>query len=259
MTKARDIASATPAPSTVSATELGYLDGVSSAIQTQIDSKIGSASAINPTIVDAKGDLLVGSAADTVARLAVGTNDYVLTADSSATNGVKWAALPASGGFTSLASGSLSGTLTTANITTTGYKQLVIYVKDVTCNTDWFPTIRFNTDTGSNYQYIMTYQSGSTSTSVANDVSLALDGIYVDQLEASVADNLQVWNVYDPANTTTYKSVNGLVVGRGKADTYNVTHSVTGAWRSTSAISSVSFLTYGSTYSTGTYEIYGVK
>jgi len=39
MTKARDIASAAPAPSTVSATELGYVDGVTSAIQTQIDAK----------------------------------------------------------------------------------------------------------------------------------------------------------------------------------------------------------------------------
>jgi hypothetical protein len=39
MTKARDIASAAPAPSTVSATEIGYLDGVTSAVQTQIDSK----------------------------------------------------------------------------------------------------------------------------------------------------------------------------------------------------------------------------
>ena len=42
MTKARDIASAAPAPSTVSATEIGYLDGVSSAIQTQIDGKSGT-------------------------------------------------------------------------------------------------------------------------------------------------------------------------------------------------------------------------
>jgi hypothetical protein len=39
MSKARDIASAAPAPSTVSATELGYLDGVTSAVQTQINSK----------------------------------------------------------------------------------------------------------------------------------------------------------------------------------------------------------------------------
>ena len=39
MTRARDLASTSPAPSTVSSTELGYLDGVSSAIQTQIDGK----------------------------------------------------------------------------------------------------------------------------------------------------------------------------------------------------------------------------
>ena len=49
MTKARDIASAAPAPSTVSATELGYLDGVSSAIQTQIDSKAAAATAVTLT------------------------------------------------------------------------------------------------------------------------------------------------------------------------------------------------------------------
>lgn len=39
MSKARDIASAIPAPSTVSSAELGYLDGVTSAIQTQINTK----------------------------------------------------------------------------------------------------------------------------------------------------------------------------------------------------------------------------
>ena len=93
MTKARDIASAAPAPSTVSATELGYLDGVTSAIQTQIDSKIGQSTAINPTIVDAKGDIIAATAADTVARLAVGANDTVLTADSSTATGLKWAAV----------------------------------------------------------------------------------------------------------------------------------------------------------------------
>jgi hypothetical protein len=80
----------------VDSTEIGYLNGVTSAIQTQIDSKIGSASAINPTIVDAKGDIIAATAADTVARLAVGSNDQVLTADSSTATGLKWAT-PASG------------------------------------------------------------------------------------------------------------------------------------------------------------------
>lgn len=127
MTKARDIASAAPAPSTVSATEIGYLDGVSSAIQTQIDSKIGSASAISPTLIDAKGDLIVGSAADTAARLAVGTNNYVLTADSAATNGVKWAAA-SSGAVTKIVSGTFTSqaTVDVDNCFTSTYKVYMI-------------------------------------------------------------------------------------------------------------------------------------
>jgi hypothetical protein len=52
--------------------------------------------AIASTIVDAKGDLLVATADNTVGRLAVGTNTHVLTADSAQTTGVKWAAIPAS-------------------------------------------------------------------------------------------------------------------------------------------------------------------
>jgi hypothetical protein len=48
--------------------------------------------ALTVTVIDAKGDLLVGTASDTIGRLAVGTNDYVLTADSTQTTGVKWAA-----------------------------------------------------------------------------------------------------------------------------------------------------------------------
>ena len=43
--------------------------------------------------IDAKGDLLVGSAADTISRLAVGsTNGHVLTIDSAEATGLKWAA-----------------------------------------------------------------------------------------------------------------------------------------------------------------------
>jgi hypothetical protein len=52
-------------------------------------------------IVDAKGDLLVGTADNAVSRVAVGTNGYVLTADSAETGGLKWAAPAAVGTFTS--------------------------------------------------------------------------------------------------------------------------------------------------------------
>src|SRR5690606_3773631 len=55
---------------------------------------------IPETLVNAKGDLIVATAADTVARLAVGSNGQVLTADSSAASGVKWAGTPTSGAQT---------------------------------------------------------------------------------------------------------------------------------------------------------------
>jgi collagen type VII alpha len=67
------------------------------------------ANVIEPSIIDAKGDLLVGTAADTVGRVAVGTNGQYLQADSSATAGVKWATVAGYSaptlGSTSIASG----------------------------------------------------------------------------------------------------------------------------------------------------------
>lgn len=53
-----------------------------------------------PIDVDAKGDLLVGTAADTLARLPVGTNGQVLTAASGEATGLDWA--DAAGGGTAL-------------------------------------------------------------------------------------------------------------------------------------------------------------
>ena len=46
---------------------------------------------IQESILDAKGDLVTATAADTPARLAVGTNNQVLTADSTQSTGLKYA------------------------------------------------------------------------------------------------------------------------------------------------------------------------
>jgi len=50
----------------------------------------GGLGSIDTAIIDAKGDLIVGSADNTVARVAVGSNGQVLVADSAQTAGIKW-------------------------------------------------------------------------------------------------------------------------------------------------------------------------
>ena len=70
------------------------------------------------TEIDAKGDLVAGTGADAFARLAVGANNTVLTADSSTATGLKWAT-PSGGGGKVLQVVSATTTTTVTNSTTT--------------------------------------------------------------------------------------------------------------------------------------------
>jgi hypothetical protein len=63
-----------------------------SADTTSVHGITNTANVMLVTLADAKGDLLVGTAADTIAKLTVGTNGYVLTAASGQTAGMEWAA-----------------------------------------------------------------------------------------------------------------------------------------------------------------------
>lgn len=60
-------------------------------VDTQLSPVTATANGALPkSLVDAKGDILVGTANDTPARLAVGINGTLLTADSSTASGLKW-------------------------------------------------------------------------------------------------------------------------------------------------------------------------
>lgn len=70
------------------------------------------------TAIDAKGDLIVGTGADTFSRLAVGTNDYVLTAASGETTGLKWSA-PSTGKIAQLITDNVTASTTSTTSTWT--------------------------------------------------------------------------------------------------------------------------------------------
>jgi hypothetical protein len=266
MSKARDLANAGTALTTVSATELGYLDGVTSAVQTQIDSKIGSASAINPTIVDAKGDIIAASAADTVARLAVGANNTVLTADSSTATGLKWAT--PSAGWTLISTATLSGStgISFTSIPTT-YSQLRIICSDIYVNTatsaQWM-YMRFNNDSTAD-NYVDTgwvQQAGGFATSrVTNDAhgkNAQLAPIQPPTQSTSVANepyrSFSIIEILNPSDTTRAKMTRWTSMGNESQGTVTAM----GRYKGTSAISQIDFIRNGTSTYTGNVYLYGI-
>lgn len=208
------------------------------------------------TAIDAKGDLIVGTGADTFSRLAAGTNGYLLTADSAEATGLKWAAAAGGGGWTSLASGSLSGTSTSVNITTTGYKQVITFVKDVTCTTDFYMGFDLNGDSGSNYTFSNTWNSGSTT--VINDYFSATSSFFGNGPYNLSDEAFATYIIDDPAGTTNHKIITLVSSGKEHNAGFNRSNYSFGRYMSNSAITNIRFQP-SSTFSTGTYEIYGVK
>jgi hypothetical protein len=216
--------------------------------------------AIQNAIVDAKGDLIAASAADTPARLAVGTNGQVLTADSTAGTGLAWAT-PSAGGMTLLQTLSLTGvsTVTSSSIAST-YTNLVFVIKGV-----YFPGgtnadlgVRFNSDSGNNYTTRGFFQqagsaSGDESTDTAqfqictvntltgSKAGTGLVNVYRYTDTGGVVANVQA---YGNLGGTTYRAVNKL-----------------GYYNGSSAISTATFfyIQGGGNFDAGTIYIYGVK
>lgn len=93
--------------SSVTNTELGYVSGVTSAVQTQLDAKVAKST------YTTKGDILAASAASTPARVAVGSDGTFLKADSSQTSGLVWASV--AGSALAVASKTTTYTATTSD------------------------------------------------------------------------------------------------------------------------------------------------
>ncbi len=207
--------------------------------------------AVDPlTILDAKGDLITATAADTPARLAVGTNGQTLVADSTASTGLKWATPSSGGGTTLISTTTMSGASVTLSSIPQTYTYLLLVFNEFTNNTaDGFFRIDSNGDGG--IARISGVISSGTFSSTTN--ILQTPATY-DRTNADNGGQIQIYN-YTAANNYNkafvwsgnyYAGAVGLLAG-GIMSANN------------GAITSIVLSNTGGTWAGGTTYLYGVK
>jgi hypothetical protein len=212
------------------------------------------------TAIDAKGDLIGGTGADTFARLAVGSNGQVLTADSGETTGIKWAT-PASGGMTLLASGTLSGTELDLTSISQSYTDLVFEIIDAQWNSgnDYFK-LRFNNLSTNIYNTVAqgTTNGGSSSSfygAGSADRLILWAGVTMERLGA----NSIYLTIPDYTTAKSRRDVFGNFCGTTSTPSQCAAY-WTGFSQDSAAISRITFSTQnGWTFVSGTYKLWGVK
>jgi hypothetical protein len=210
--------------------------------------------AIQNAIVDAKGDLISATAADTPARLAVGTNGQVLTVDSTTATGLKWAT-GASGGMTLLSTTTLSGTSTTVSSIDQTYVNLFVVVsKYVSASGSVGANIQYNGVTSGYYGVNMADISTSNQ---RNTNGSAVDTGNANSAAFNNGEGLLTFTIPNYANTG-YHSVafNNFYFTEGTSLPRAVQG--IGGNTNTSAVTSIS-ITSAVAFTGGTLLIYGVK
>ena len=212
-----------------------------------------SGGVISPTVVDAKGDIIAATAADTVSRLAVGANDTVLTADSSTATGLKWAT-PAAGGMTLISTTTLSGASIVLSSIPSTYVDLYLLIFNTTGNTaNRTIRVRPNGST-TNARYSGIVQANAT---YNEDVSIDL----ANQGAILRTDSNNTFSVYinNYASSTARKPFN-LTQQWLSDSSVRQTGGAFGVINDTSAISSITIDRGGTdTFAGGTVLLYGVK
>jgi hypothetical protein len=203
------------------------------------------------TPLTTKGDLFTFTTVD--ARIGVGANNTVLTADSAEATGLKWAT-PASGSMTLLSTTTLSGASTTISSISGSYKNLYIEVSGFYPDASNSIRVRINGLTTGVYRDATKASQGSNlATSTLG--SFALD---VDSVDG--AENFGYIYINNYASATNWKILDIYSVAKNNNGATYVTHYPAYVYvRETNAVSSITLFPVSGVWSGGTVRIYGVN
>jgi hypothetical protein len=224
------------------------------AVDTQM--KTNADAATQKATLTTKGDIYAATGTSTPARLAVGANDTVLTADSAAATGLKWAAVP-SGSMTLLSTTTLNAT--TINITgiSQSYKKLLGYIKNPRPTTGANYNLRYNNISTATYSSTRFGSTDVNTVAAPADTSIGL----LPDVRNVASTGFIVFEINDYANTGTLKLV--TVYGYGENNSVVGDYSIRGAMGFSTATSAISelniFVSGGGSQTSGTLELYGVK
>lgn len=203
-------------------------------------------------LLTTKGDIYAATAASTPARLGVGSNNTVLTADSAAATGLKWAT-PAAGGMTQIASTSLTGSSTTISSIPSTYINLYLEIKNVNVSSTTSINMRFNSNTNNVYGW--SYLGAASTLGGNSDTSIFFLGNYIYASGANSLNSIGV-NIYNYTNSIS--SCDYGMVSYTNSNEYRGGVGGGGAHQG-SAISSITLFPANQTFSSGTATLYGVK
>lgn len=177
-----------------------------------------SALYISNTIINSKGDLIVGSAADTPSILNAGNNGSVLTASSSDSVGMKWMVPPGT---------ELGYATTSTNQTLTGTNSTLLSLTINAPGTPIIVTVGFSlysySYTTGNYTDCIFDLYSSTNTSLAVPMGVALSNIGTygfDQISIEQTTPIFLQTRIQPSSGSITLQLRGRNLGSGDADFY---------------------------------------
>ena len=206
---------------------------------------------INNTLTTTTGDIIYASAANTPARLGIGSTGNVLTVS----GGVPAWAAPASGGMTLLSTTTLSSTTTTISSISGSYKDLIAIYRGVHSGGGTF-AVRTNGVTNANYFYA-NEEVGNGLAFASAWVNGGTEFAYSENIAAD-NNNTGYFRIYDYASTaSSFKFCESALYSDAGDDILRISGVNRG--NTTAAIDSITFFSPSANTISGTVLLYGVS